>query len=96
MTSLPFLVPVFLVTPVFCALAGELEARWEFDGVTEREMSHRDGRIVSDYEHMLHASDQRDKLVGEVSGKLVEELHVLTDFLDNVAKRRPKGERKLK
>ena len=59
-------------------------------------MSHRDGRIVSDYEHMLHASDQRDKLVGEVSGKLVEELHVLTDFLDNVAKRRPKGERKLK
>lgn len=74
------------------AVAGELEARWELDGVTEKEMSHRDERIVSDYDYMLSASKRRDEVVNDVSNKLVEELHVLTDFLDNVAKRRPKGE----
>ena len=75
-------------------VVGELEARWLHDEVFEKEMSHRDSRIVSDYDFMLAMSGQRDHRVNDVSNKLVDELHVLTDVLDSVAKRRPKGETK--
>ena len=74
-----------------CCFADELELRWSDDRRQEEEFGARDGLVVDGLSDLLGVTTRREEVIAEISSQLQDELAVLADFLENVAKRRPKG-----
>jgi len=51
----------------------------------------RDEALVKDLGKLLSTTERREQTISNITMRLDEELTVLGEFLDNVAKRRPKG-----
>ena len=51
----------------------------------------KDERLVVELEALLENVAQRENIISGVTDRLQIELGVLSEFLDNVARRRPKG-----
>ena len=51
----------------------------------------RDEELVKDLGKLLSTTERREETISNITKRLEEELSVLGEFLDNVAKRRPKG-----
>lgn len=58
----------------------------------EKEFTERDMEILRKLADILKVSDRRTEVVSHVSEGLEVELQGLSNFLDTVASRRPKGE----
>ena len=74
-----------------CCFADELELRWSDDRRQEEEFGARDGLVVDGLSDLLGVTTRREEVIADISSQLQDELAVLADFLENVAKRRPKG-----
>ena len=79
------------VTAALFVCTDELEQRWRRDTHMEEEFSVRDGKVVDGLSDLLGTTKRREEVISDISAKLQDELTVLADFLENVAKRRPKG-----
>ena len=51
----------------------------------------RDQKTLDDLGELLEQTEERESIVTSVSTRLHDELNLLATFLENVARRRPKG-----
>ena len=74
-----------------CIFAGQLSEGWEGDRQLEAKFCSRDEDVVKELDQLLDKAAKRGEVISDVTVKLQDELTVLADFLENVAKRRPPG-----
>ena len=64
---------------------------WNDDAALEKDMTERDLEILQKLADVLKLSSKRSDIVSRVSDNMNGELSNLSNFLDTVAERRPKG-----
>ncbi|KAK2160842.1 hypothetical protein LSH36_126g00029 [Paralvinella palmiformis] len=72
------------------SLKDSLSIEWDKDNDIQKMFAARDEALVKDLGKLLSTTERREQTISNITMRLDEELTVLGEFLDNVAKRRPK------
>lgn len=74
----------------------ELSRKWDADNMMQEFFASRDQATAEAFGRLLDKTGKRENRIDEITDKLRDELGMLSDFLDNIASRRPEGKRKTK
>ncbi|XP_067938936.1 coiled-coil domain-containing protein 175-like [Watersipora subatra] len=78
----------------YAFLKSLLVTAWKEDSILEQEMTERDLDVLQKLADVLKISSKRSDVVEHVSTDMNSELESLSAFLDSIAERRPKAEKK--
>jgi len=67
-----------------------LSGEWLEDNKLEQTYAERDQELVDELSKLLNKAGRREGVIESITSRLQSELAILSEFLDNVAKRRPK------
>ncbi|GFO41404.1 hypothetical protein PoB_006790900 [Plakobranchus ocellatus] len=71
---------------------GELSRKWDADNMMQEFFASRDQATAEAFGRLLDKTGKRESKIDEITDKLRDELGMLSDFLDNIASRRPEEE----
>ncbi|GFS21539.1 laminin subunit alpha-2 [Elysia marginata] len=69
----------------------ELSRKWDADNMMQEFFASRDQATAEAFGRLLDKTGKRENKIDEITDKLRDELGMLSDFLDNIASRRPEG-----
>ncbi|RUS81181.1 hypothetical protein EGW08_011046 [Elysia chlorotica] len=74
----------------------ELSRKWDADNMMQEFFASRDQATAEAFGRLLDKTGKRENKIDEITDKLRDELGMLSEFLDNIASRRPEGKKKIK